>query len=120
MRFAGLVLITLLASCASTPNQSRADQLCGVTQPDQRQRGWVNSSPPQDAGAYRTIAVERFRAPRRDEREYWYRAADGVTRVCVVDARPSGYGSCTGGWTDLQASDSGPEFVDSGEWICVS
>lgn len=120
MKLAALLLTALLAGCATTTEQSRADQLCGVTQADQVQRGWSNSVPPQDAEAYRALAAERIGAADRREQEYWYRAADGVTRVCIVDARPGGYGACTGGWIDARDAGDGPEFVDGGEWICVS
>lgn len=109
-----------LCACALTPEQKQAhaSQYCEAR--GETRRAWALQAPPANASVYRrTAAAGGYAAPAGDQEEFWFSAPDGYTRLCVIDPRPN-YSVCSGGYWDFRESDSGPEYMGGGQWICAT
>lgn len=120
-----LAVVLALTACATFSTAPEAAnpkvrQLCYV----QRAPEWVQIAPPEDAQAFRGAwssgaQGQAYVVPRWPEDEFWFRNADGVTKLCVGnpfyrEAR------CGAGTTlDFTTSAEGITAAGFNEPICV-
>lgn len=109
----------MLASCALTPEQkqAQANRYCDL----EGSHHWTSIAPPANAQAYRDLGeAQRYGVSRTPhQEEFWFSSSDGLTRLCIFDPRPA-YSVCSGGQWDFRETESGLQYVDGGEWICVT
>lgn len=120
-----LALVLTLAACAtfSTAPETanpKVRQLCYV----EREPEWVQIAPPENAQAFRSAwpsgaRGEAYVVPRWPEDEFWFRNADGVTKLCV--GNPFYHEERCGAGTTMDFATSAEGIAASGlnEPVCV-
>ncbi len=123
----GLLVVSLaLSACATLSTAPEAAnpkvrELCYV----QREPQWVQVAPPDNAQAYRDAWAQAaegraYSAPRWPEDEFWFRNAEGVTKLCT--GNPFYREERCGAGTTVNFTETASGLVASGyeEPICLT
>ena len=117
MKWIILSAVLALSACATPEQQhAQATQYCQA-RGEPRQGSW--QQPPANAYLYRQAAAQSgYQPPTSNQEEFWFTAADGYRRLCVIN--PSASRICSGGFWDFRDTDTGPEYQGGGQWMCAA